>query len=617
MNGKGGRMKRVGIGFLLSLLMLGLVACLRLAPPSLDTAATLTFVISRNGSTYTAQSSSSSFSGTLKFVVQSAVTELNAVDGGTIRFQAGNFNLGASWFELEFVTDVIFEGQGIDVTVLLNNSSAATDTEVFDCTGCDRITIRDLTVSASGPFRSTSDALDFDGGDYIVIERVKITSSRGRGIVFDGKGEAGLDTANHNVVRDCVISGLPSHGIELLASSFNLIEDCSISNVGGSGIVINKASSLATQPNKQSNDNVIASNHIENVGNDGIRINSGNRNIIRNNTVLNSSDDVSGRDGIRIDSSNGIVCNDNLVELNTATDNQAVKTQKYGLKINSAACHRTVVGTNNFAGNLIGSIFNAGTNTSFDGSLDTQAPSIPANLSVTSEPERLRLNWTASSDNVGVTGYEIQRNGSVLATVGNLTSYTDTLVDGGLTYTYRIRARDAAANWSGLSASVSGTPASVTTFTFTPVADTYVYIDNPTNNYGASTALNVDGSPLKHILFKFNLSGLGSSQIVSAKLWLYCTNSSPFGGSFHRVNNTSWNESTVNWNTAPGANSGAFTSLGGVQSGNWYEADLSSQVSGDGLISFKIISTNEDSAYYSSKEGELNFRPKLVVKTTP
>ena len=187
-------------------------------PPSSDP-----FVIRRDGNIYHAESqtTSSSYSGSLKFVVENAASELNAHGGGTITFQAGDFDLGPEWFEFYDLTGITFEGQGIDVTILRNNASASTDTEPFDFTNGDFITIRDMTVSAGGPSRSTSDALDFDAGDNNLVERIKVTGSRGRGIVFDGKDVSGGQprTSAGNVVLDCIITGIPSDGIELLASS--------------------------------------------------------------------------------------------------------------------------------------------------------------------------------------------------------------------------------------------------------------------------------------------------------------------------------------------------------------------------------------------------------------
>ncbi|MCI0689013.1 MAG: glycosyl hydrolase family 18 protein [Sporichthyaceae bacterium] len=88
---------------------------------------------------------------------------------------------------------------------------------------------------------------------------------------------------------------------------------------------------------------------------------------------------------------------------------------------------------------------------------DTQAPSIPGNLRSTGKTSTsVSLAWNASTDNVGVTGYDVFRNGSFLITVTGLTHTV-----GGLTpntqYTFRVRARDGAGNLSGLSNTVTET----------------------------------------------------------------------------------------------------------------------------------------------------------------
>jgi hypothetical protein len=66
------------------------------------------------------------------------------------------------------------------------------------------------------------------------------------------------------------------------------------------------------------------------------------------------------------------------------------------------------------------------------------------------------LSWTASTDNVGVAGYRIYRNGSLVAT-SQATSYLDSGLSPQTTYTYAVSAYDAAGNVSALSAPVSAT----------------------------------------------------------------------------------------------------------------------------------------------------------------
>ena len=91
---------------------------------------------------------------------------------------------------------------------------------------------------------------------------------------------------------------------------------------------------------------------------------------------------------------------------------------------------------------------------------DTSPPTVPAGVSATAiSPAEIDVGWAASTDNVGVTGYTIYRNGAVLATAGAaVTTWADTTVTASTTYTYTVDAFDAAGNHS-----VRSVPASATT----------------------------------------------------------------------------------------------------------------------------------------------------------
>jgi parallel beta-helix repeat protein len=247
------------------------------------------------------------------------------------------------------------------------------------------------------------------------------------------------------------------------------VEGCTITNTVRDGIEVTKSQTIHAQPNKKSNDNVIIGNVIDNAGENGIRVHSSDRNRISGNRVTNSSDDRTGQDGIRITSSDSITCDDNLVEQNVATDTQAKKTQAYGLNINSSLCNRTSVGTNDFAGNKTGEIKDVGTDTRY--ATDTDAPTTPTNLTATAAShDRIDLSWSASTDNVGVTGYHIFRDGALLASAGTETTYSDLTATPSTTYTYQVRAKDAAGNLSALSdaATVTTPPAPDTEAPTTP-----------------------------------------------------------------------------------------------------------------------------------------------------
>jgi fibronectin type 3 domain-containing protein len=245
---------------------------------------------------------------------------------------------------------------------------------------------------------------------------------------------------------------------------------------------------------------------------------------------------------------------------------------------------------------------------------DTTPPTTPTGLTATPlGGTRVDLSWTASTDNVAVDHYSISRGGGLLGTSAT-TSFSDTSVIPGGTYSYAVTAYDSAGNPSPPSGTVTTTtPAEMTTLTFSPAADAYLLPASPTTNYGSRSTLQVDNSPIAHSLMKFSVSGIGTRAVATAKLRLYNVNESSAGGVFYRVLDSSWGESSVNWNNAPAVAGSAVASLGAVVTNTWYEVNLSSVIRGDGTYSFRITSTSSNGADYTSKEGSASFRPQLVV----
>jgi chitodextrinase len=245
---------------------------------------------------------------------------------------------------------------------------------------------------------------------------------------------------------------------------------------------------------------------------------------------------------------------------------------------------------------------------------DSTPPPAPTNLTATALSDtRVNLAWTASSDNIGVTGYQIFRGGVQIGTATG-TTYADTTTQASTSYSYIVKASDAAGNVSGASNTATATtPPPSTVLTFTPSDDTYVQADLASSNFGAATAIGVDNSPIKHILLKFAVGGIGSRTVVSVKLRLYCVDPATFGGDFRRATDTSWSESTVTWNTAPVADTTSLGTLGAVAVGTWYEVDVTPLVTGDGAVGLRVSSTSTNGADYSSKEGAAGLAPQLVV----
>jgi mannan endo-1,4-beta-mannosidase len=98
------------------------------------------------------------------------------------------------------------------------------------------------------------------------------------------------------------------------------------------------------------------------------------------------------------------------------------------------------------------------------GQVDTQAPSTPGTPAVSAVTSgSATLSWTASTDNVGVTGYDVLRapgaSGGTFGVVGSsgTTTFTDSGLAASSTYRYQVRAKDAAGNTSAVSGIATAT----------------------------------------------------------------------------------------------------------------------------------------------------------------
>ena len=91
---------------------------------------------------------------------------------------------------------------------------------------------------------------------------------------------------------------------------------------------------------------------------------------------------------------------------------------------------------------------------------DTQAPTVPSSLSTSAiTSTSFTLNWVASTDNVGVTGYEVFRGGTSIGTPTS-TTFNVTGLTASTAYSMTVRARDAAGNLSAQSTALSVTTSS-------------------------------------------------------------------------------------------------------------------------------------------------------------
>src|SRR5213076_1634842 len=178
------------------------------------------------------------------------------------------------------------------------------------------------------------------------------------------------------------------------------------------------------------------------------------------NQSWTASMDNVGVTGYRVERCVGASCTSGFVELTppppgpSFSDTGAVPATSYGYRVRARDA----------AGNLSGFSPIAAATTPAAG--DTQPPTAPTGLTpAVISGTQINLSWTASMDNVGVTGYRVERCVGASCTSGfvELTppppgpSFSDTGAAPATSYGYRVRARDAAGNLSGFSPIASAT----------------------------------------------------------------------------------------------------------------------------------------------------------------
>jgi chitodextrinase len=174
------------------------------------------------------------------------------------------------------------------------------------------------------------------------------------------------------------------------------------------------------------------------------------------NLSWTASTDNVGVTGYRVERCQGAGCA-NFVQIATPTVTTFNNT---GLTASTSYSYR--VRATDAAGNL-SSYSNISSATTPAGA-DTTPPSAPANLAATAASSaQINLSWTASTDNVGVTGYRVERcQGAGCANFVQIatptaTTFNDTGLTASTSYTYRVRATDAAGNLSAYSNVASAT----------------------------------------------------------------------------------------------------------------------------------------------------------------
>ncbi|MFN0285155.1 MAG: fibronectin type III domain-containing protein [Kineosporiaceae bacterium] len=257
---------------------------------------------------------------------------------------------------------------------------------------------------------------------------------------------------------------------------------------------------------------------------------------------------------------------------------------------------------------------------------DTQPPGAPPAVTATVNPtttsvQSVTVTWQPASDNRGVAQYKVLRDGVVVGTVsGSTTSFVNSGLSAASTYSFTVRALDAAGNQSPPSAAATVTtpPPTPSTVTATSSADAYVSSSAPGTNYGLATSLRLDASPVQHAYVRFAVVGAYPA-VTAASLKIWANNRSTTGLVVKKVADTSWSEANPNgvtYSSAPavGAQVGPVTP---TTAGGWATVDVTPAIVGDGLYSFDLSTTSSTAFTLASKEAGAATTPTLVVQSIP
>jgi hypothetical protein len=159
--------------------------------------------------------------------------------------------------------------------------------------------------------------------------------------------------------------------------------------------------------------------------------------------------------------------------------------------------------------------------------------------------------------------------------------------------------------------------------TITPAADSYVDASNASANFGTSTQIRIDGSPVVRSFIRFNVTGV-SGTVTGAVLRVWANSAQSTGYDVFSVADNTWGETTLTNANAP-AFGAKLGSSGKITAGTWTSVDVTTDITGNGTYSFGISTTNGTAVSLSSREGAnppqlvigVNGGPALIVPALP
>ena len=242
---------------------------------------------------------------------------------------------------------------------------------------------------------------------------------------------------------------------------------------------------------------------------------------------------------------------------------------------------------------------------------DTQAPTAPTNLAASSITQSsLILNWTASTDNIGVTGYDVFRNGTKINTsLVTTTTYNATGLSASTAYQFYVQAKDAAGNTSANSNTINVTtpdtqaPTAPTNLNASAITQTSLTLSwtASTDNVGVTGydvyqgGIKINGSLVTST--SFNVSGLTAS--TAYQFYVQARDA---------AGNTSANSSTLNVTTLAPPDTEAPTAPANLAASNITQSTLT--------LNWDASTDNVGVTGYDVYRDGIKINPGIVTSTS-
>jgi large repetitive protein len=266
---------------------------------------------------------------------------------------------------------------------------------------------------------------------------------------------------------------------------------------------------------------------------------------------------------------------------------------------------------------------------------DVTAPTAPTGVGAAANGSTISVTWTASTDAVGVVGYDVYRSAtsgftpSPATLVGSPTgtAFQDTGVGSGTWY-YRVIAKDAAGNRSNDSAQTSAlvAPGSPVVTPLAPIADTYANRGAATTNYGSTASLASRGSVGAVSYLRFALPAAPAGTVLTGASLQIRTTADSFAGSAeaHQVTlaGNTWDEGTLNWNNRPALTGGTIgTFAAGTNPSSVYSTAIDVAALTDavgGQVTLGVTNNGIDNLWFWSRNHPTaGYRPQLALTYGP